>query len=167
MITFGGNDALSMTPKVLRRLSDDFPGLHKKVIIGASFKNIEDIKKNKDKNTCLEYNLSAREMLGIMSDSDIVVSAGGQTLYELARVGVPTVAVGIAENQLHNIKCWSKAGFIKYAGYGMDIDILDKISKGIEKLLPYNERKFSSEKGNRSMNFIGPRNIFNKLLGQL
>ncbi|PIW80831.1 MAG: UDP-2,4-diacetamido-2,4,6-trideoxy-beta-L-altropyranose hydrolase [Candidatus Omnitrophica bacterium CG_4_8_14_3_um_filter_43_15] len=167
MITFGGDDARGMTLKVLKRLVDDFPGLHKKVIISSGFKNADVISNGKYKNTSFKYNLSARKMLKAMLDSDIAVSAGGQTLYELAKVGVPTVAVGVADNQLHNIKYWDKAGFVEYAGCGRDASVLDKISKGVEKFLPYKQRELSSKNGNRLMNFVGPRNIFDELISQL
>ena len=44
---------------------------------------------------------------------DLAISAGGQTTYELARVGVPTIAIGLAENQRNNIRGWIEKGFLK------------------------------------------------------
>jgi UDP-2,4-diacetamido-2,4,6-trideoxy-beta-L-altropyranose hydrolase len=41
-----------------------------------------------------------------MLETDIAISNGRQTLYKLVRVGVPTIAIGVAENQLGNIKEW-------------------------------------------------------------
>ena len=38
-----------------------------------------------------------------MSAADLAVSGGGQTLYELAATGVPTVALCLADNQEPNI----------------------------------------------------------------
>ena len=43
-----------------------------------------------------------------MLASDLVISAGGTTLYELAALGVPTIAVPITENQLANVSGWRK-----------------------------------------------------------
>ena len=59
-------------------------------------------------------------MKKVMLDSDIAISAGGQTLYELARVGVPTIAISVADNQLGSIRGWQKTGFIEYAGWWED-----------------------------------------------
>ncbi|PNV66936.1 UDP-2,4-diacetamido-2,4,6-trideoxy-beta-L-altropyranose hydrolase [Enteroscipio rubneri] len=46
----------------------------------------------------------------IMKRADIAISAAGSTLYELACVGVPTIAVPIAENQMGNIRGFDSLG---------------------------------------------------------
>lgn len=48
------------------------------------------------------------DMASLMLASDLVVSAAGTTLYELAALGVPTVAVPIVENQTENVQGWTK-----------------------------------------------------------
>jgi RimJ/RimL family protein N-acetyltransferase len=56
-------------------------------------------------------------MAELMTASDIAVSAAGQTLFELARCGVPTIAVGVAENQRHNLEGFTDAGVCYNAGW--------------------------------------------------
>lgn len=65
-----------------------------------------DLKKNpKRKNlTILSRRLSAKEMANLFLKHDVVISNGGQTLIECIRVGVPTIAVKMADNQIRNIK---------------------------------------------------------------
>ncbi len=162
MITFGGNDMRNMTPKVLKILNQEYPNLTKYVIIGKAFKNISEIEAVSDKNTHLVFYPSANEMIEIMLKADIAISAGGQTLYELARVGVPTIAVAVAENQFLNIKGWQKAGFVEYAGWWKESYIFYKIIKLFNKLgdpLLRKEKfyisKFIDGKGtSRIINFI-------------
>lgn len=48
------------------------------------------------------------DMAELMRGSDVVVSAAGTTLYELACVGVPTIALPIVENQLPNAEGFSR-----------------------------------------------------------
>lgn len=127
MITFGGDDSRNMTAKVLKLLVDNCPELTKNVIIGKGFQDTNVLEKIKDKNTKLIYYPNAEGMKNIMLESDIAISAGGQTLYELARTGVPAIAIAVADNQLNNIKGWQKAGFIEYAGWWEDGGILDNI----------------------------------------
>lgn len=50
------------------------------------------------------------DMAGLMRRSDIVVSAAGTTLYELASVGVPTIALPIVENQIPNAEGFKRLG---------------------------------------------------------
>jgi len=141
MVTFGGDDAKNMTPKILSFLNDNYPNLIKNIIIGRAFQNIDEIKKYADKNTNLIYYPDAKKMKEIMLKSDIAISAGGQTLYELASVGIPTIGICIVENQLGNVKGWEKIGFLEYAGWYNDSNILEKIKNLIKYLKDLKERK--------------------------
>ena len=59
----------------------------------------------------------------------------GQTLYELAaRVGVPTIAVGVVDNQINNIQNWQKQGFIEFAGFWDDDNLEENILAKLELL---------------------------------
>ena len=75
-----------------------------------------------------------------MLKSDIAVSSGGQTLHELARVGVPTVAVAVADNQRNNVNGWEKAGFIENAGFWTDEKLVDNIAVKFQRLLDFDRR---------------------------
>jgi len=129
MVTFGGDDAKNMTPKIMNLLNKEYSVLKKNIIIGKAFNNIEEIKKNIDKNTNLIYYPDAGKMKEVMLNSDIAISAGGQTLYELARIGVPTIGICVAENQLGSIREWEKIGFLEFE---MDISVHLKYLKSKE-----------------------------------
>jgi len=141
MITFGGDDAKNMTPKILGFLRENYPELKKNVIVGNAFQNIDEIKKSADKNTNLIYYPDAKKIKEIMLESDIAISAGGQTLYELARVGVPTVGICVAENQLRNVKGWERIGFLEYVGWYNKNNLVQKINNSIEYLKDVSVRK--------------------------
>jgi UDP-4-amino-4,6-dideoxy-N-acetyl-beta-L-altrosamine N-acetyltransferase len=98
-------------------------------------------------------------MRDVMLESDIAISACGQTLYELARVGVPTVAVAVAENQMNNAEGWREAGFIEYAGRREETDLIDSVARGIRALLPRREREKRSRRGLLHVDGLGPRRI--------
>ena len=49
-------------------------------------------------------------MASLMLGSDVAISAAGQTLNELACLGVPTVAVCIDEDQRPNYEAYLRAG---------------------------------------------------------
>lgn len=164
IITFGGDDARNLTPRILRFLNEEYPELMKTVVIGGGFQNIEQIENLKGRKVNLIYYPDAEEMKEIMLQSDIAISGGGQTLYELARVGTPTVAVAVADNQLNNVKGWQKTGFIEYAGSWKDKDILIKIRKLIEKLKDANIRKNKYSIGKKLIDGKGQSAIVNYLI---
>jgi len=162
MITFGGDDSKNMTPKILKIMSERFPYLKKNVVIGRSFKNIEEIKKFADMNTNMIFYPDAKKMRDLMLESDIAISAGGQTLYELARIGTPTISIGVAENQKGNIEGFVKNGLILFAGFWYE-DLDNKLEKVLSDLIKkrsnINLKLKMSGSGNRS--FL--KNFFEKL----
>lgn len=137
MVTFGGDDMRNLTPEVLKVLNSNFPAYKKKVVIGKGFKNIEQIKSLKDSKTELVYFPDAEGMKKVMLESDIAISAGGQTLYELARVGVPTVAIAVADNQKDNVIGCKRAGIIEFAGSVKDNDVSNNLIRCLNYLLDY------------------------------
>ena len=61
------------------------------------------------------------------------------TLYELALIGVPTIAIAIADNQLKNVFELNKKGLINYIGFYDDENIFENLLKAI-LLLKYENR---------------------------
>jgi len=164
MLTFGGSDMCNVTPKVQKVLNKTHPYLQKRIIVTRFFANMPEIKKLRDKNTELIYEPDAIEFKGIMQESDIAISAGGQTLYELARTGVPTIAVCTAGNQLNNIRGWEKTGFVEYAGWWEDKKITDVISQKVELLKNKTLREKKHTIGNKYIDGKGSKRIVEELL---
>ncbi len=164
MITFGGDDAKNMTPKILKLLNKKYPELNKNVIIGRAYQNIDEIKKYADKNANLIYYPEAEKMKEIMLKSDIAISAGGQTLYELARVGVPTIGICVAENQLGNIKEWEKIGFLEYAGLYNEDNIITEINKLLKNLESIKIKESKSKIGRKFIDGKGSLNLINEVI---
>lgn len=162
MVTTGGHDPQNVMPKIVKFLKVNYPVLRKDIIIGNAFGNIDAIKREIDKNTNLIYSPDTRKMKDIMSRSDVAISSGGQTLYELARMGVPTIAFRQAENQRLNLEAWDKKGFIEYVG-GYD-DFARKISQGLDRLPLRKERVRRGGIGMRLVDGQGARRIREALL---
>lgn len=73
----------------------------------------------------------------LMKESDLAVSAAGSTLYELAALGVPTVAVPIVENQVANAAGFSSRGLglaVRSIGWSTD-DVAVNVSQMAESLV--------------------------------
>lgn len=140
LITFGGINHSDLARGIVNYLKNKFD-FHFYVV---------DARKNK---------LTAKEMLNLMLKADICISGGGQTTYELARVGVPTIGICFAENQRLNLKSWQKKGFIEYVGWYNDRDLLKKIVGVINKLIPYRERIRRSKVGRNCIDGKGVERI--------
>ncbi len=141
MITFGGEDFRNMTPKVLKGLNEAYPNIRKKVIIGSAFNHVKEIEEYKNENVELIFSPDANDMKKIMLESDIAITAGGQTLYELAGCGVPAIAVQVADNQKNNIIGALKLGAIEFAGEWGDEELIFKIISHVDVLMSKAERE--------------------------
>lgn len=164
MVTLGGEDVTNTTPAVVSFLRKFYPGLKKKVIIGRGFKNIDQIKAASDDNTELVYYPDAAEMKAIMMDADIAFSNGGQTLYELARVGVPTLAICVADNQLRNVQALGRIGFLEYFVWKEKEDFTSAAKSFLEQHKHKDARAERSQKGRRLVDGKGVKNIVEKVL---
>ncbi len=80
----------------------------KYVVMGVPFENTREIAAVMDGHTRLIESPDDYGMRDVMLSSDVAISAGGQTLYELARTGTPTVAVSVADNQKKNVEAMGK-----------------------------------------------------------
>lgn len=168
MITFGGDDFRNLTPKVMNYFNRNHGSLKLNVIIGTGFseEGIKEIEKIKKSNTNIHYSLNAEEIKNIMIQSDIAISAGGQTLYELARVGVPTIAVMVVDNQRNNVKGWQSVGFIKYVEYKDDMNIINDINNSFNDLIDMDKRKKMAKQGQSFVDGKGAVRVVEKIINK-
>ena len=111
--------------------------------------------------------ISAKKLLNLMQDADICISGGGQTLYELARVGVPTIGISFADNQRRNLKAWSDNGFLEYAGSHCCDNVARNIIAAMNKLKSSRERIKRGETGKKHVDGKGSLRVVKVLLQKL
>lgn len=122
LITFGAQDIRNLSSKVLAFLHEQYP-ICDYYVVGGKLPT-DELKKE---NVHYFDSLNAEKMLELMVNTDLAVSAAGQTTYELARIGLPTIIIGVAENQINNIIGWKFFGYIKEELWYDDEDLLDRI----------------------------------------
>ncbi|HLF18620.1 MAG TPA: bifunctional UDP-2,4-diacetamido-2,4,6-trideoxy-beta-L-altropyranose hydrolase/GNAT family N-acetyltransferase [Candidatus Omnitrophota bacterium] len=108
--------------------------------------------------------LNAKDLRRLMAKVDLCISAGGQTLNELAGMGVPTIALCLADNQLPNIKKYERLGFVAYIGRSNHPRLMDELK---ETLLAYKSeaiRRERSFKGQSLVDGLGARRIIQDVL---
>ena len=167
LVTFGGADVRDLTPKILKTLVDYFPDINKHIVIGASFNNIKSIEKYKDKNTYFIYNANADDMVNLMKKCDISIASGGQTLYELARVGVPTIAILLVDNAKDDTEGWDSVGIVKNIGWYDDESLLSNLVIALKKLKTKDVREDMKIKSKAYISPDGALRLVDTILGRL
>jgi spore coat polysaccharide biosynthesis predicted glycosyltransferase SpsG len=141
LITFGGSDIRNLTPKIVQHLSIYFPNIKKNIVIGKGYTNLDEIQKVKDKNTNFIFDVDAKEMAALMYRADIAIASGGQTLYELAKIGLPTIAILVVDNAIDDTLGWNEVGSLINIGWYNDTSLSKQLLLALKKLQNIDQRK--------------------------
>ena len=155
LVTFGGDNQSRL---IARFMQGDIGGEGFRIrVITGNFAIPEELLK---KSNCRIYGyVSPVNMAKLMLDSDIVISGAGQTLGELAYLGIPAVSVCLGDDQRNNIKAYLKKGFISAALDRDDPQLLKKIGHSLELLKSYKRRQRISQIGRGLIGKYGVSNI--------
>jgi len=163
LITFGGSDVTNTTPLIVKYLcKSDYELL---VVIGDAFSDenkaeIEDIAL-KNKNVKLFY---SPDMAELMSKCDMAVTACGGTVFELAALGIPSIAVIVADNQEEGAYKGSEYSLFNLYGWYYDLE-KENFLKEVKKMADnfYLRKKLSASQKNQ-VYLNGVYNIINNIL---
>lgn len=119
MITTGGSDPYNCTGILVKKLLADSrtAGIRYNVVVGSSFKYKSEIEKIAKKNPNIFLYINPEHISEIMLRSDLAISSGGSTLYELCCCGTPTLAFIMADNQKSIVKELVDKDYIKSFGW--------------------------------------------------
>lgn len=162
LITFGGQDIKNLSIPILKAIKGNYPSAKKYVVLGSADTNTADAEI--DDNTEFFYSISAQKMKELMLSSDISITAAGQTLYELAVTGTPSIAVAVADNQKKNIMEWKKSGFLLDTLFAGDINLFKKILDQAETMQSIKVRKKLSAFGKKHVDGQGSRRVINYII---
>jgi UDP-2,4-diacetamido-2,4,6-trideoxy-beta-L-altropyranose hydrolase len=104
LVTLGGTDPANSTPAVVSAVLRAVPGAAVEVVVGPLFGATPALDaiaaREADR---LHVHRGLGDLKALMLAADLAVSAGGQTLFELAATGLPAAAICLAPNQQPNI----------------------------------------------------------------
>lgn len=163
LLTLGGVDVTNTMPLLIKLLNEQYPQIKKYVVMGSSSTNQgKSLLGDRDE---LYGNITAEQMRELMLKVDFAISACGQTLLEVAKVGLPTIAIQTADNQKYNVEFWTTNQSILYAGNHSDPDLVDNIKTHLLTIQDSNVRVDLVAKGlNIAKQFAGVQAIVNEFL---
>ena len=137
LVILGGTDQYDLMPKILNLLDSVSGDFTVTAVAGPYFHNIDTIKAAAENATrAINVVSSPGTVDNLMLEADLAISAAGQTLYELAATGCPTIAVAVAANQQGQLEALTEAGIVLDAGDATgETDIMTKIRNTLGSLL--------------------------------
>lgn len=111
LLTFGGADSAGATSLTLQAIAG-LP-IEALVVVGAAFKG--DLPARREAN--VEVVRGVADITAVMCRVDCAVSAAGTTLWELACLGIPTLAFVVADNQERCAAALGADDLVAYGGW--------------------------------------------------
>ena len=155
LITLGGSDYRNLNQKLI------------KICSNMNLYNIRVIAPTGLKNTFKKiieiHYVSDEEMADEIINSDVIISACGQTLHEIASINRPVIGISIDKDQVLNQKYYFDIDFLKEK-ISWDDDELEKlVSKELVRLSLKSERKKHFSQFNE-FTLNGLENVLKKIL---
>lgn len=138
LITTGGSDKYNLAGRLLEKaLADSHAAaLRYLVVSGAYNVHLPELKEIEDRHANVRVCRNVGNMSELMRESDIAVSAGGSTMYEISAVGVPVICFSFADNQERNVRGFAEKNLTCYGGNYLSGGeaMLDEIVSHINRL---------------------------------
>lgn len=101
LITTGGTDPCEISTQLANMIieTEEFSKIKFHFVCGRFYKNHELLKKLCSKHQNIFFHTNVQEMSELILMSDLAISAGGTTLYELCACGIPTICFNFVNNQ--------------------------------------------------------------------
>lgn len=135
LVFFGGSDLTNETMKALRAIEKlPFQNIIINVIVGGSNPHKQIIKDFCSQHINMKYHCQIDYIAKLMNEADLAIGAGGATTWERCFLGLPTIVVAIAENQIVGTEYCHRQKIISYIGKKENITV-DLLHENLDGLL--------------------------------
>ncbi len=169
LITLGGSDPDNVTLKTIDSLKQlEIERLEVTVVVGGSNYHYDEIKSALE-NSKVPFQLvqNTSNMPEVMDWADMAISSGGTTSWELAFMGVPTLIIVLADNQVQVAEKLAKAGIAVNLGWHNRISE-QAIGRAVISLLSDPISRASMARvGQRLVDGFGPIRVIKFLLERI
>jgi UDP-2,4-diacetamido-2,4,6-trideoxy-beta-L-altropyranose hydrolase len=146
LVFFGGSDMINFTKRAITALAPHARNLKKvNVVIGLQHPNINDITRQCD-DQGFECHIQTSRMAELIVDADLAIGAGGANTWERCSLGLPSLVVAVADNQIRAAQDIAMLEITKFLGASEDITH-DRLSREIELAMNSEWLEIASRKG--------------------
>ncbi|MGR6836675.1 UDP-2,4-diacetamido-2,4,6-trideoxy-beta-L-altropyranose hydrolase [Syntrophomonas erecta] len=133
-IFFGGSDPTNETIKAIKAVEKlNRRDIEVDVVVGASNPHQKEIKHLCDK-ACFNYHYQVNNMAELMAKADLAIGAGGSTTWERCFLGLPSICVVVADNQVAIVRAMARNKAIINQGNNDNVDYI-KLHNTLKNLI--------------------------------
>jgi len=169
LVTLGGGDPENVTAKVLEAVERiTLAGLEVVVVIGGNNPHYGTLQRSiRNKNSDIRIVHNAIDMPEMMAWSDMAVSAGGSTCWELAFMGLPAAVLVLADNQEKIASGLDQAGVVISLNRHTEVSV-DQVADTLLRLIEnYKLRQEMSRRGRELVDGKGSARVVQTLLSDV
>lgn len=165
LVTLGGSDPANATSRVIAELDTaDVDDLEVTIVAGPDNASLTSLQRLADRlGHTVHITANIERMAELMASADLAVSGGGTTLWELAHLGVPVLALIMAENQKKAVETLESRGVLRNLGELRGLR-RGSIARALESLArdPTSRARMAAA-GRRLVDGRGPRRVLKTL----
>jgi UDP-2,4-diacetamido-2,4,6-trideoxy-beta-L-altropyranose hydrolase len=123
LVAIGGVDGRGLTPLALRAIHDSGLDVTVDVIMGGQAPALPEVKKLIEELPLLIHlHVDTDQVASLMRRADLAIGAAGTSSAERCCLGLPTLAVTVADNQRGNALALEQAGAAHLLGWWQEVD---------------------------------------------
>ncbi|MEE1920389.1 UDP-2,4-diacetamido-2,4,6-trideoxy-beta-L-altropyranose hydrolase [Pseudomonas sp. 148P] len=122
LVSFGGFDQAGMTLKTLQAL-DGIDAVQVQCIAGQATPDFAALQALVARRQGWELQAFVHDLPGRMANAALFVGAGGGTTWERAAMGLPSICVSVADNQVGNAQALARDGMHLYLGSAQEVTL--------------------------------------------
>lgn len=164
LITVGGTLQPSLIQSIVHLICSSYPEITFHILIGDNYDPVLERLLLSVSNIILHRYVPSHEMKRLMSCSDLVLTAAGQTIYELILSGVPFIPIKIAENQERNMNALREKNIIFSNVTWESSTFAQDLQTEFKRMLPMHIRTKQTMNYDGLLDGNGPLRIVDSLL---
>ncbi|UCD54947.1 MAG: hypothetical protein JSV93_05375 [Candidatus Omnitrophota bacterium] len=168
LVTQGGSDTYGYTPKIIKGLYKVTPGIVINVVLGPNFSHHLHLKQIlEDAPRSFNIIKGKNDLSNLMLQADMAISGGGNILFELACLGVPTIVICGERFEEKTAKRLQGEGFGINLGFGKYVKEKDICGAVTELMNDTKKRRQMSAKGMDLIDGYGATRVAELIIRQL
>ena len=157
VLTFGGSDHDLYSIKAAQALAD-LGGVNISVVLGPAFRDAEQASALLQDLGCEVYH-NVPNLAELVAQADIVLATAGNTLFELAASGIPSIVVCARVRQFKNAEYFDREGTTINLGMGSRVTAEDFLTTTLDLIDDVDRRREMSRRGPEVVDGRGAQRI--------